>query len=442
MKDNHEERLKEIVELYNSGIILQKDLQKETQWSTSTICKYIKEAKERGMIGKKKNKFEELVELYNNGTTDLNELSKKLEIEISTVKTYMSTAKKQGILKKVHKKDRIDEIAELYNSGVYDVREIAEKFGIEKRSAVSYISSARRRGLIQQENNKKIKSDKFMILVELYNSGIKEVEVIASKTGLSESTVSNYLRMAKRQGLITFPKNKLQRFAELYNLGIDMKKIQSILEIKNYSIYTYMFRAKEKGLILDEKESKEEKDLKLRVIEGLKSKYPREVAISLGISFKEIYDIIDKLSLNDKKNIKKEQIKSNPLYDKVKYLINEKNMDTQLALHYLYNTMTDPIEQINLAKLYYVGENLDMSDVILKNIINDEGINIDTRKKAYEERGKIFEENVSKKIRNHYKISKEMDSKPISYDELCRKYYVRTKFIVDILGEENRDYGE
>ena len=76
MKDNHEERLKEIVELYNSGIILQKDLQKETQWSTSTICKYIKEAKERGMIGKKKNKFEELVELYNNGTTDLNELSK------------------------------------------------------------------------------------------------------------------------------------------------------------------------------------------------------------------------------------------------------------------------------------------------------------------------------------------------------------------------------
>ena len=273
-------------------------------------------------------------------------------------------------------------------------------------------------------------------IVNLYNSGIDKIEKIAIELGLSEKTVKNYLKTAESQGLITLKKTKLERFAELYNSGEkNLREIESILEIKNYSIYMYLSRAKEKGLI----PINEEKALKLKIIEGLKVKYPREVAKSLGISYKKIYDIMDKFSVNDKKRIKKSQLESNPLYDKVKILINEKNMDTVQALHFLYDTIADPKEQIYLSKIYYIAENLDMSERILKDIINDESLEIDVRKKAHQENEKIHLENISRKIRANYKSK---DNNQISYDELCKRYYVKTDFIVDILGEENRDYGE
>lgn len=438
MEKLHERRLIKFVELYNSGMTVQSDLQKELGISIATINAYINEARKLGLINAKKHKIDTLVEMYKSGVTDLNELSEKLQIEIPTIRSYISVARKQGLLEKKSKKRTvINKVADLYNSGVDDNEEISKILGVGKRTASTYTSRARKNDLIERKD---YKAKRMNEIVNLYNSGIKEAEKIAVELGLVESTVKNYLKLASRQGLITLQKTKLERFVELYNSGEkNLREIESILGIKNYSIYMYLSRAKEKGLIPINEEAEEEKALKLKIIEGLKVKYPREVAKSLGISYKKIYDIMDEFNISDKKKIKKSQLESNPLYDKVKTLINEKNMDTMQALHFLYDTITDPKERINLSKMYYVAENLDVSERILKEVVDDENLDINVRKKAYQENEKIHLENVSKKIRGHYKSK---DNNQISYDELCKRYYVKTDFIVDVLGEENRDYGE
>ena len=87
---------------------------------------------------------------------------------------------------------RYDKLIELYNSGITDVDEISKKINASKNTVYVYISRAKKEGRIikakksQKELPKKRpQKTKYKIVIELYNSGITDADVISKKAKLN-----------------------------------------------------------------------------------------------------------------------------------------------------------------------------------------------------------------------------------------------------------------
>ena len=97
---------------------------------------------------------------------------------------------------------RYDKLIELYNSGITDVDEISKKINASKNTVYVYISKAKKEGRIikakksQKELPKKRpQKTKYKIVIELYNSGITDADVISKKASKSGNTASASVTM-------------------------------------------------------------------------------------------------------------------------------------------------------------------------------------------------------------------------------------------------------
>ena len=99
----------------------------------------------------------------------------------------------------------------------------------------------------------------------------------------------------------------------------------------------------------------------------------------------------------------------------------------------MYKTSSDPIDLIDIANMYYLQGNYNAPNIILKQILVDENAPQWIKRRATRERNNILIDRISMAIRKEYK------NENTSYDDLCKKYNVRTGFLEDLLGQEERE---
>lgn len=308
-------------------------------------------------------------------------------------------------------KTKIELVAEAWNNHK-SKEEISKEFNIKIETINYYLSTARKRGItvIKRSNaGRPVKANReestFEKVLSAWNDGILEKD-IAGLYHISINTVYRYLNEARKQ------KRKV-RIGGSENLFMENGKI---IEVKS------------------KRRTAEER----QIIELLKNKFPREVAASLNISPKIVYDVIDSLSEEEKQRVKKEFIASRTLINN--FIRSYKNSGLTTGQAFMELERKESIEiKLQLADVYYIlGEYKRAYKVLNQEIIDD--INQRNVQRAKGRKEKIELEEKSMEIRRDYKSKKNMDGSKISYDDLCKKYNVRTNFLIQVLGQEEKDY--
>lgn len=308
-------------------------------------------------------------------------------------------------------KTKIELVAEAWNNHK-SKEEISKEFNIKIETINYYLSTARKRGItvIKRSNaGRPVKANReestFEKVLADWNDGILEKD-IAGLYHISINTVYRYLNEARKQ------KRKV-RIGGSENLFM------------------------ENGKIIDVKAKKHTAEER-QIIELLKNKFPREVAASLNISPRIVYDLIDSLSEEEKQRVKKEFIASRKLINNL--IKNYKSDGLTTGQAFMEIERKESIEiKLQLADVYYIlGEHKRAYKVLNQEIIDD--INQRNVQRAKGRKEKIELEEKSMEIRRDYKSKKNMDGSKISYDDLCKKYNVRTNFLIQVLGQEEKDY--
>lgn len=308
-------------------------------------------------------------------------------------------------------KTKIELVAEAWNNQM-SKEEISKEFNIKIETINYYLSTARKRGItvIKRSNaGRPVKANReestFEKVLATWNDGVLEKD-IAGLYQISINTVYRYLNEARKQ------KRKV-RIGGSENLFMENGKI---IEVKT------------------KKRTAEER----QIIELLKNKFPREVAASLNISPKIVYDVIDSLNEEEKQRVKKEFIASRTLINNL--IKNYKSDGLTTGQAFMELERKESIEiKLQLADVYYIlGEYKRAYKVLNQEIIDD--INQRNVQRAKGRKEKIELEEKSMEIRRDYKSKKNMDGSKISYDDLCKKYNVRTNFLIQVLGQEEKDY--
>lgn len=325
------------------------------------------------------------------------------------------------------RKNKIEQVAEAWNAGK-SIEEISSEFGIKESTVYQYLSKARLKGIIIREKETRIEQvDKAL------NAG-KSIEEISSELGLKESTVKHYLSEARSQGIeVKKRENKEARIKQVagkWNDGEHVKEIptEEKKEPKN-------------DVQSDERKtvSKSDEDLNTKIINELEKRLPRDCAKILNIEPRIVYDLLDSLSSQEKNSLKRLFIQSKKKVYKKIVRLKKEGFTSGEALFKLEYSLENDLKP-DLAEIYFILGNGDRALNVLNGIIYDEDANETIRKRAKEKKDEIELELKSMEIRREYKTQKNMDGSEITYDDLCRRYKVRTSFIVQLLGKRERDY--
>ena len=403
----------QIIEIYNLGETNLQVIADKVK-STTQIEK-MAESK-----SKNKTKREQVIEIYKQGETNPQVIAKKLGVTIGTINNYLSKARREGIIER--KKTKKDQVIELYNQGETNPQAIAKKLGTTVQTVYDYLNLAQKEEKIPKRNKSKTKKEQ---IIEIYNLGEKNPQTIATKLGNNIQTVYYTLYQIKRQG-----DNENHR---------EKKKDLNQKEIKPVVMPKTRLQDKEKNTIPKIENTTDEK-LKNKVKVLLETKYPREIAEQLKISPKIVYDVIDSLGKDYIKKLKVRKVKRSPLYSQIVNLRKAKNLNMEKALYTILKTNLRLKDRIELAKIYYLLGNEKVPERLLNEIISDEIATSSMKKMAREEKDKILLEIKTGKIREDYKNGRNMDGTKISFDDLCRKYNVRTRFLIEVIGQEEIDY--
>ena len=107
-----------------------------------------------------------------------------------------------------------------------------------------------------------------------------------------------------------------------------------------------------------------------------------------------------------------------------------KNIDIEIPLYFLSQ----------LEEVYYIlGLYANIEKSINKRIYIDESTSDKDKNYLHNLKETMHLEVISMKIRKQWKEAKEK-GKTISFERLCKEYNVRTSFLIDLLGREERDY--
>ena len=296
-----------LVELYNSGLTDHVLLSKELGVSQQTIYCYIGKAKKQGLISQanQPSKYEKLINLYNSGTTDANIIADKLDLSLKTVYDYINRAFHRGQIQKVYNKpiSKYMELVELYNSGTTDVNLLADKLDLSIKTVYAYISRALSEELIKRVTYKPRAKSEYKHFIALYNSGITDKMLLAGKLGLSEKTVSRYISKASRKNSIKKisdqPKGKYKDLIELYNSGeTSPQLLADRLGISSSTVYRYISIASENGLIEKDSDRPKGKYNELIKLYNSGTTDVKLLASKLNLSTDAIYAYISKASRN------------------------------------------------------------------------------------------------------------------------------------------------
>lgn len=306
---------------------------------------------------------------------------------------------------------------------------------------------------------------KIELVAEAWNNH-KSKEEISNDFNIKENTINYYLSTARKRGITVIKRSNagrpvkanreestFEKVLATWNDGILEKDIAGLYQISINTVYRYLNEARkqkrkvriggsenlfmENGKIIDVKAKKRTAEER-QIIELLKNKFPREVAASLNISPRIVYDLIDSLSEEEKQRVKKEFIASRTLINNL--IKNYKSDGLTTGQAFMELERKESIEiKLQLADVYYIlGEYKRAYKVLNQEIIDD--INQRNVQRAKGRKEKIELEEKSMEIRRDYKSKKNMDGSKISYDDLCKKYNVRTNFLIQVLGQEEKDY--
>lgn len=286
-------------------------------------------------------------------------------------------------------------------------------------------------------------------VAEWYNEGLTPVDM-ASRLNKDLNSIHSAISVARRKGLLDSNiKNNQDKIADLYHEGKSRDEIMEILELSPRIFGINLAIAKRRGLLKEEdmkwlrtkdilasKNEQQAIDNKIKEMyeDGL---YPLDIADSLNVTGKQVYDVIDKLSGEELKRIKRKGLRENPLSEKIVDKIKSSGMRAKDALEEVSFELDDPNERIELARVYYIIGNFSGAKETLNDIVLDDEIDERTRRDAAKEKSKIDLESRSVRIRRECKLAQK-EKKQVSYDELCRKYNVRMNFIENIMGSEQR----
>ena len=152
------ERTKKIVELWNSGSS-KTDISKQFGIKESTVYHILYTVKKQGFeVRNEKNlnhirgeeRVKKIVELWNSGMTE-EEIAKKLGLTIGTINNALNKAKEQGL--NVRDKIPEGEILQLWNSGMYK-NEIMDELKISSAIILKTLRKARKQGMYVRDGSK------------------------------------------------------------------------------------------------------------------------------------------------------------------------------------------------------------------------------------------------------------------------------------------------
>ena len=354
-------------------------------------------------------------------------------------------------------------VAEDWNNRLPE-EEILEKYNIVKKILQAYLSQARKRG-IEVKTREKAKP-KYMQVAEDWNNGLSEEEIL-KKYNIIKSTLQNYLSRARKRGIEVKSREKAKlkyvQIVEDWNNGLSKEEILKKYNIKKSTLQAYLSQARKRGIEVKAKEKakpkymevtedrnnglseeeiifqKDQKRSREKIKESLKLYLPRQVAKRLKISTKTVFDVMDSLNSEEEKEVNRAFIRNRPyVFSRVKKLKKDgksvlealKSIESNIPLHFLSQ----------LQEVYY---NLRLYSYIEKSINKrlylDETISGKEKEYLKGLKDNMRLEVISVQIRKNQKEALESE-KTISYDRLCKEFNVRTSFLVDLLGREEKDY--
>lgn len=306
-----------------------------------------------------------------------------------------------------NRKTKYIQLIEIYNSGITDVGEIARILDSTRGTIETYISKAKKDGeIIKKKEAKKRekKISKYVQLVELYNSGITNINELATKLESPKSSIYSYIHRAQKEG-------KIVKVVKETKIKKDKKKDIPKEKITKTCISKEM-----------------QKNINTKLI----TQYPFDAALSLNVQPMLIYDYLENMGEKERKDLKANLLKRNIIWIKVRDLKIEKAKNNEKisvydAIQQLYPTFNKN-EKIKLVRFYYLCDQEKMAVKTVNQMIYSEDLSEDVKKSLIEEKIKINREVLVKKIR---------DKKRIPYIDLCREFKVSNSFIMQILGMEN-----
>lgn len=345
-----------------------------------------------------------------------------------------------------YKKTKYIRLIELYNSGITNIEELRKELNSTKKTIYTYIYQAQKEGKIikvKKHKEKKRKVSKYLQFVELYNSGVTNIDELEKRLESPKSSIYSYIHKAQKEGkIVKVPKpkkekkkkiDKYEMFVQLYNSGIkNTKQLMSELEISENTVYVYTRRAKEEKRIF-KLENKIEKNIRKQLI----IKYPFEVAISLNLKPEIIYKYLENLGEQEQKKLQKELLSQNIIWKKIRdlkleYLKKGKKINAELALEQIIPELNES-EKLELIKFFYLCRKENMALKTANQIIYADDISKENKQKAEREKNKLLREILAQKI---------LSKKGTPYSSLCKELNVRNTFVMQVLGKESVGYDE
>ena len=456
-----------VVEDWNNGLPEEEILEKYNL-KNSTLQNYLRQARKRGIEVKAevkvkaKPKYMLVVEDWNNGLPE-EEILEKYNLKNSTLQTYLSQTRKRGIEVKTREKAKPKYmlVVEDWNNGL-SKEEIMKKYQISSLAFSLLVRRAKKHRILVREKAK----PKYMQVVDDWNNGLLEEEIL-QKYNIKRRTLQGYLSRVKKEGKEVKARKKTNlkymQVVDDWNNGLSEKEILQKYNIKKTTFIIYLSRARKEKIEVKAKEKANHKNIKVvedknnglqknkskvpdnkkstrdMIKESLKVYLPRQVAKKLKISNKAVFDVLDSLTPEEEKEVNKAFIRNRPyVFSRVKKLKKEgksvlealKCIDREIPLYFLSQ----------LEEVYYIlGLYANIEKSINKRIYIDESTSDKDKNYLHNLKETMHLEVISMKIRKQWKEAKEK-GKTISFERLCKEYNVRTSFLIDLLGREERDY--
>lgn len=313
-------------------------------------------------------------------------------------------------------------IANDWNEGL-SVRKLAKKYELTEHSIYFHLYYAGKRGIKLRE-----KKPKYELVAQDWNRGLRRSE-IARIHSISYQDVNSFLRNAKAHGIKVYSAAERKKIYSSQS-EFNPDTIDQSSDINRE--YSFPF---DQTILQIKKSILEMKDRRQQIIELLKEYKPIEVVKLLNISVKEVYDVIDLLSSEEIKQIKKAFVRNREyVFSRVKFYKN-KGMKTIEALRKIEKEIS--IENISeLVDVYFV---MDLYSLIEK--LLDRKLNMDDLDKVeieYLSQLKVLigAEIKYSKVRKEYKQLLESGMN-ISFNKLSEKYDIKPDSLIEILGRED-----
>ena len=180
---------------------------------------------------------------------------------------------------------------------------------------------------------------------------------------------------------------------------------------------------------------KEDEDISIKIRKLLKLKMPLEVAKILHIPANQVFSEIEAMPEDELKNIKKSFVNNRlNIASNIKSM-KAKGKSSGQALTSIENQINGGLA-IELAQVYFAMGEFTRATRVMNQILYSENVSSQLKEKVRQEKDNLDMEIKASQIRKTFQKYPE-ESKP-SYDNLCRSFNVRTGFLVNVLGMEER----